>query len=133
MKLYGAIDLHSTNNVTVVINEQDQVVYQKRLPNDLSLVAQQLLTHHGRWTGEGLPSSSRQHRGNPAIQWAEVYRCHSAARWLAHLLRLGSYPRDAFTPSKSEWFVICCSSGGSSCIRGRQTFSVSRVSDECGN
>ena len=41
MKLYGAIDLHSTNNVTVVINEQDQVVYQKRLPNDLSLIAQQ--------------------------------------------------------------------------------------------
>jgi hypothetical protein len=23
MKLYGAIDLHSTNNVTVVINEHD--------------------------------------------------------------------------------------------------------------
>ena len=42
MKLYGAIDLHSTNNVTVVINEHDQVVYQKRLPNDLSLIAQQL-------------------------------------------------------------------------------------------
>jgi hypothetical protein len=36
MKLYGAIDLHSTNNVTVVIDEQDHVVYQKRLPNDLS-------------------------------------------------------------------------------------------------
>jgi hypothetical protein len=31
MKLYGAIDLHSTNNVTVVINEHDQVVYQKAL------------------------------------------------------------------------------------------------------
>jgi hypothetical protein len=30
MNLYGAIDLHSTNNVMVVINEQDQVVYQKR-------------------------------------------------------------------------------------------------------
>ena len=28
MKLYGAIDVHSTNNVTVVINEQDHVVYQ---------------------------------------------------------------------------------------------------------
>ena len=25
--LYGAIDLHSTNNVTVVINEQDQRTY----------------------------------------------------------------------------------------------------------
>ena len=24
MKLYGAIDLHSTNNVTVVIDEQDE-------------------------------------------------------------------------------------------------------------
>jgi hypothetical protein len=35
MKLYGAIDLNSNNNVTVLINEQDQVVYQKRLPNDL--------------------------------------------------------------------------------------------------
>ena len=45
MKLYGAIDLHSTNNVTVVINEQDQVVYQKRLPNDLSLIAQQLSSY----------------------------------------------------------------------------------------
>jgi hypothetical protein len=33
MKLYGAIDLHSTNNVTVLINEQDQVVYQTRFPN----------------------------------------------------------------------------------------------------
>ena len=32
MKLYGAIDLHSNNNVTVLIDEQDQVVYQKRLP-----------------------------------------------------------------------------------------------------
>jgi uncharacterized protein (DUF934 family) len=42
MQLYGAIDLHSNNNVTVLIDEQDQVVYQKRLPNDLPLIAQQL-------------------------------------------------------------------------------------------
>ena len=42
MKLYDAIDLHSNNNVTVLIDEQDQVVYQKRLPNDLPLTAQQL-------------------------------------------------------------------------------------------
>lgn len=38
MKLYGAIDLCSNNNVTVLIDEQDQVVYQKRLPNDLPLI-----------------------------------------------------------------------------------------------
>ena len=42
MKLYGAIDLHSTNNVTVLIDEQDEVVYQKRLSNDLALVLEQL-------------------------------------------------------------------------------------------
>ena len=34
MKLYGAIDLHSNNNVTVVIDEKDKVIYQKRLAND---------------------------------------------------------------------------------------------------
>jgi transposase len=51
MKLYGAIDLHSTNNVTVVINEQDQVVYQKRLPNDLSLIAQQLSSYRASLQG----------------------------------------------------------------------------------
>jgi hypothetical protein len=45
MKLYGAIDLHSTNSVTVVINEQDQAVYHKRLPNDLSQIAQPLSTY----------------------------------------------------------------------------------------
>ena len=42
MQLYGAIDLHSTNNVTVVIDEQDRVVYQKRLPNDLALIRKEL-------------------------------------------------------------------------------------------
>jgi hypothetical protein len=30
MKLYGAVDLHSNKNVTVVIDEQDKVVYEKR-------------------------------------------------------------------------------------------------------
>ena len=36
MKLYGAIDLHSTNNVAVLIDEKGKVVYQKRLANDLA-------------------------------------------------------------------------------------------------
>jgi hypothetical protein len=35
MKLYGAIDLHSNNSFTVVLDEKDRVIYQKRLPNDL--------------------------------------------------------------------------------------------------
>src|SRR5947207_7721877 len=51
MKLYGAIDLHSNNNVTVLIDEQDQVVYQKRLPNDLPLIAQQLSGYRDAFQG----------------------------------------------------------------------------------
>ena len=35
MKLYGGIDLHSNNCVVVVLDEEDRVVYEKRLPNDL--------------------------------------------------------------------------------------------------
>ncbi len=38
MKLYGGIDLHANNSVVVLLDEQDQVVYQKRLPNDLALL-----------------------------------------------------------------------------------------------
>ena len=34
MKLYGGIDLHSNNSVVAVLDEQDQVVYHKRLGND---------------------------------------------------------------------------------------------------
>jgi hypothetical protein len=38
MPLYSAIDLHGNNNVTLVLDEQDQVVYQKRLTNHLPLI-----------------------------------------------------------------------------------------------
>jgi hypothetical protein len=30
MKRYGGIDLHSTNPVVALLDEQDQLVYQKR-------------------------------------------------------------------------------------------------------
>jgi transposase len=42
MKLYGAIDLHSNNNVTGADRREDKVVYQKRLANDLGLILEQL-------------------------------------------------------------------------------------------
>ena len=38
MKLYGGIDLHSTNSVVAVTDENDKVVYRKRLPNDLNTI-----------------------------------------------------------------------------------------------
>ena len=51
MKLYGAMDLHSTNNVTVVIDEEDKIVYEKRLPNDLALILKELSVYQSRVEG----------------------------------------------------------------------------------
>jgi transposase len=45
MKLYGGIDLHSNNNVGALLGERDQVVYQRRLRNDLSYVLSELAPH----------------------------------------------------------------------------------------
>ncbi len=42
MKLYGAIDLHSNNCVVDLIDEQDHVVYEQRLPNELPFIVSQL-------------------------------------------------------------------------------------------
>jgi transposase len=116
MKLYGAIDLHSTNNVTVVIDEQDRVVYQKRLPNDLALILKELSVYQSRlegivvestynwyWLVDGLMEQGyKVHLANTAaIQQYEGLKYtddHSDARWLAHLLRLGVLPQGYIYP-----------------------------------
>jgi transposase len=120
MKLYGAIDLHSTNNVMVVIDEQDQVVYQKRLPNDLPLIAQQLSayqaslegivvesTYNWYWLVDGLMERGhRVHLANTAaIQQYNGLKYtddHSDARWLAHILRLGVLPQGYIYPKQER-------------------------------
>jgi len=38
MKAYAGIDLHSSNNFTGVIDDKDQRLYRKRLPNRLDAV-----------------------------------------------------------------------------------------------
>jgi transposase len=116
MKLYGAIDLHSTNNVTVVIDEQDRVVYQKRLPNDLALVLKELSvyqcelegmvvesTYNWYWLVDGLMAEGyKVHLANTAaIQQYNGLKYtddNSDARWLAHLLRLGVLPEGYIYP-----------------------------------
>jgi transposase len=116
MKLYGAIDLHSTNNVTVVIDEQDRVAYQKRLPNDLALILKELSgyqselqgvvvesTYNWYWLVDGLMAQGyKLHLANTAaIQQYEGLKYtddHSDARWLAHLLRLEVLPQGYIYP-----------------------------------
>ena len=110
MKLYGAIDLHSDNNVTVLIDEKDEVVYRKRLPNDLRLILEQLSAYQSRvegivvestynwyWLVDGLMEQGyKVHLANTAaIQQYNGLKYtddDSDARWLAHLLRLGVLP-----------------------------------------
>ncbi|MCM3902988.1 MAG: IS110 family transposase [Pyrinomonadaceae bacterium] len=116
MKLYGAIDLHSTNNVTVVIDEQDRVAYQKRLPNDLAMIVKELSvyqselegivvesTYNWYWLVDGLMAEGHKlHLANTAaIQQYEGLKYtddHSDARWLAHLLRLEVLPQGYIYP-----------------------------------
>ena len=120
MKLYGAIDLHSNNNVTVLIDEQDQVVYRKRLTNDLSLIDEQLSpyassiegivvesTYNWYWLVDGLMDKGhRVHLANTAaIQQYEGLKYtddDSDARWLAHMLRLGVLPQGYIYPQQER-------------------------------
>jgi len=41
-KLYGGIDLPANNSVVVLFDEQDDVVFRKRLPNELETIRAQL-------------------------------------------------------------------------------------------
>src|SRR5262245_36761405 len=42
MPLYGGIDLHANNSVVALLNEQDQVIYQRRLANHLPTILEPL-------------------------------------------------------------------------------------------
>jgi len=120
MKVYGAIDLHSNNNVTVLIDEQDRVVYEKRLPNDLSMITQQLSayqdslqgivvesTFNWYWLVDGLMDQGHKvHLANTAAiqqyQGLKYTDDTSDARWLAHILRLGVLPQGYIYPKQER-------------------------------
>jgi transposase len=120
MKLCGAIDLHSTNNVSVLSDEQDKVVYQKRLPNDIGLILKELSayrselegivvesTYNWYWLVDGLMEQGyKVHLANTAaIQQYNGLKYtddHSDARWLAHLLRLGVLPEGYIYPKQER-------------------------------
>jgi len=116
MPLYGGIDLHANNSVIVLLNEQDEVIYRKRLSNNLSVILEQLAPYHAElkglvvestynwyWLVDGLMEAEyRVHLANPAAmqQYSGLKYTddHSDARWLAHLLRLGVLPEGYIYP-----------------------------------
>jgi transposase len=116
MPLYGGSDLHANNSVVVLLNEQDQVVYQKRLPNHLPTLLDLLAPYHAAIMGFVVESTSnwywlvaglreagyRVHLAHPAamqpysgLKYTDE---HSDARWWAHWLRLGVWPEGYLYP-----------------------------------
>ena len=51
MKLYCGIDLHSDNSYVVLLDEEEKVVYQKRLSNDLALIVKELFVYRDKIFG----------------------------------------------------------------------------------
>lgn len=108
--MYAGIDLHSNNSVVTVLNEQDRVVYAKRLPNDLGAIVSALRacagavrgvavesTYNWYWLVDGLQAAGfTVHLVNTAAVKQYDGLKHSGdfsdARHLAHLLRLGILP-----------------------------------------
>lgn len=120
MALYSGIDLHGNNNVTLLLDEHDRVIYQKRLPNQLPIILEQLApyqeditgvvvesTYNWYWLVDGLMEADyRVHLANPtAIQQYNGLKYtddNSDARWLAHLLRLGVLPEGYIYPKEQR-------------------------------
>ena len=120
MALYGGIDLHSNNCVIVVIDDQDRVVEEKRLPNHLDGIVARLApyqaelsglvvesTYNWYWLVDGLMEAGYPvHLANTAaIQQYDGLK-HSNdftdAQWLAHLLRLGILPEGYIYPKEER-------------------------------
>jgi transposase len=120
MKLYGGIDLHSNNCVVALLDEQDRVVYQKRLGNDLDYLLEQLArdlaevqglvvesTFNGYGLVDGLQAAGYAvHLANTAAiqQYAGLKYSDDGhdARWLAQLLWLGLLPEGYIYPKEAR-------------------------------
>jgi len=120
MKLYAGIDLHSSNNYLGIINEEDQRLYQKRLPNQLEYILQALepfkkdlegvvveSTYNWYWLVDGLQEHGyKMHLANPsAIKQYEGLK-HTDDKWdsfwLAHMKRLNILPEGYIYPKEKR-------------------------------
>lgn len=116
MTCYAGIDLHATNSVVVVLDDQDQVLYQKRLRNELALIVAALTPYRSTLAGVAVESTYNWYWLVDGLMDTgyTVHLAHAAAlpqysglkhsddphdaRWLAHLLRLGLLPTGYIYP-----------------------------------
>ncbi len=120
MRLYGAIDLHSNNNVLVLLDEEDRVIVEKRLANELSHVMIELATHkkdieaiavestfNWYWLVDGLMKAGYKVKlvNTAAVKVYEGLKYTADehdARHLAHLMRLGVLPTGYIYPREER-------------------------------
>ncbi len=57
MRLYGGIDLHSTNSYVAVLDDDDQLVYGKRLVNWLEVILRELKPYREELSGVAVEST----------------------------------------------------------------------------
>jgi transposase len=120
MTLYCGIDLHANNSVVAVLDEQDQTVYEKRLPNDLATIIHALgifqtelaacvveSTYNWYWLVDGLMAAGFVVRlahtsALPEYAGLKYRNDFSDARQLAHLLRLDLLPTGYIYPKEER-------------------------------
>jgi len=121
MALYAGMDLHSRNTFVGVIDRNFQRVFEKRVPNDLSLIIGRLepfgselegivieSTCNWYWLVDGLMDAgfSKVHLANPAAIKQYDGLKHTDDRhdafWLAHLLALDILPEGYIYPKEDR-------------------------------
>lgn len=120
MRLYGAIDLHSNNNFSVITDQQDRIMRKKKLANtieevdhffgeyksELSAIVVES-TYNGYWLIDGLqelgytvklanPSAMQPYRG---LKYSDD---ETDALWLNRMNRLGVLPEGYIYPKEQR-------------------------------
>ena len=116
MQLYCGIDLHGNNSLVSIINDQDQVKYEKRLANDLPTILKALRpyqhdlvaivvesTYNWYWLVDGLIEADYDVRLANTVALKQYSGLkytddRTDARHLAHVFRLGILPEGTIYP-----------------------------------
>lgn len=120
MQLYGAIDLHSTNNHLVIIDDDKKRVFKRKMTNDSPMILKALQpyqadltgivvesTYNWYWLVDALMDAGfKVHLANPtAIQKYSGLKYaddNHDAYWLAELLKLGILPEGYIYPKEQR-------------------------------
>lgn len=120
MKLYTGIDLHANNSYVAISDNQDQHVYERRLPNQPDVILAELepfkkqitgivieSTFNWYWLVDLLMDEGYQvHLANPAAiqqyKGLKHRRDKHDAFWLAHMLKLNILPEGYIYPKEDR-------------------------------